>query len=63
MATPTPVEMKLTDLTPGMVKLAKDIMIDALAKNSREKGYLTRAQVRDAWKWIESLGGPGERLT
>ena len=48
-------------VTPSMTRLIKSLLISALAKHSREKG-MTRAEVRDAWKWIEVLGGPGERL-
>jgi len=52
----------LKDITEAERKLVKDLLITALAKNRTEKGYMTRAQVKNAWKWIDWLGGPGERL-
>ncbi|MEE8241504.1 MAG: hypothetical protein V3R16_09575 [Nitrospirales bacterium] len=54
--------LHIDEVTPGQIQLVKDLLIGALARNRKEKGSMTRAQVRDAWQWIEWLGGPGERL-
>ncbi len=52
----------MDDLTPAMKQLAKDLMIDALRRHNTKERPMTRGQVRDAWKWIERLDGPGERI-
>lgn len=52
----------LNDVTPAQKQLVKDLLIKALGDNRRTPGTLTRAQVKNAWKWIEWLDGPGEVL-
>lgn len=54
--------LHIDEVTPAQTQLVKDLLIKALARNRRDKATMTRAQVRDAWQWIEWLGGPGERL-
>ncbi len=54
----------LTDVTPAQRQLVKDLLIKALGENRRTPGHvtrpMTRAQVKNAWSWIEWLDGPGE---
>ncbi len=52
----------LTDLKPQQKLLVKDLVIDALRRNRKTPGTLTRVQVKAAWQWIEWLDGPGEPL-
>lgn len=55
-------KLNIEDVTPAQVQLVKDLLIAALSKQRAEPGFMTRAQVRNAWWWMEQLGGPGERL-
>jgi len=53
---------ELTDATDAQKQLIKDLLIDALRRNRTNPGYMTRVQVKNAWWWIELLGGAGTRL-
>ncbi len=56
----------LTDITPAQKQLVKDLLIKALGENRRAAAghcTLTRAQVKNAWLWIEWLDGPGEVIS
>ena len=50
----------LTDLTPAQKQLIKDLLIRALGENRRGVYPMTRAQVKNAWSWIEWLDGPAQ---
>lgn len=50
----------LTDLTPAQKQLVKDLLIKALAEHRKGTYAMTRAQIKNAWAWIDWLDGPGE---